>query len=69
MRNLLEVAKWYLAKEPSRDFGRWISLGLGGLFVLNAAYRWFEGLMGPPTDTYSTYLSLIGGLSLIAGGG
>lgn len=24
--------------------------------------------MGPPTDTYSTYLSLIAGLSLIVGG-
>lgn len=68
MRQLSRVAKWYLMKEPSKDASRWILLGLGGLFLLNAASRWLGGLMGPPTDTYSTVGFFIAGLTFIVGG-
>ena len=68
MRRLSRVAKWYLFREPSKDFSIWIYLVIGSLSVLTAASRWFGGLMGPPTDTYSTISFLIAGLTFIMAG-
>jgi hypothetical protein len=68
MRRLSRVTKWYLFREPNRDFSIWIYLVVGSLSVLTAASRWFGGLMGPPTDTYSTVSFLIAGLTFIMAG-
>ena len=67
MRRLAEVAKWYLFKEPSKDFSRWFYLIVGGLILLQAAYLWIDGF-AEPTEGYSIGISLTAGLGFVAMG-